>query len=351
MPDRKLYIHIGPQKTGSTAIQQGLKHNADKLWARGYEFPDIGMTFGGHHNIIAELCGMDIYQDKLGGLKAFKEHALRSDKHMILSSEVFGQIENRAPLKRLQRMFSDMFEIKIIGYLRPQYELLPSLYKTEFFSRWRKALAWDNSEEAIFLRYGPFEPWCHYALENRRFLNYNFWTRLFDDVFGRDAVDIDIYGGNRFDAFSDFLKKCDIPDPEAFEAPGLTHVSSVNLNFEILRQRYRLKGTKTAAEKKHLDDTIIKADYIITHFLKKASYQGHCSLYNKPLLDKVLTQFQPSNQRLARRRFSRKRLFKQEMTLRPHDNNIMDYFSDAEQAALETKLANMELAQDKIARG
>ncbi|HMN86610.1 MAG TPA: hypothetical protein PKA74_11550, partial [Bauldia sp.] len=48
---RTLLIHVGPHKTGTTAIQQSLVENAALLRAAGHSYPEVGFLLFGHHGL------------------------------------------------------------------------------------------------------------------------------------------------------------------------------------------------------------------------------------------------------------------------------------------------------------
>ena len=52
---RKLILHIGRHKTGTTAIQRFLYGNPELLRANGYCYPDHGAIGFGHHDIAGAL--------------------------------------------------------------------------------------------------------------------------------------------------------------------------------------------------------------------------------------------------------------------------------------------------------
>jgi hypothetical protein len=58
---KKIYIHCGFHKTGSTAVQIALSQNAERLRTEGYLYAHTGLVGDrmrqGHHNIAWELAG------------------------------------------------------------------------------------------------------------------------------------------------------------------------------------------------------------------------------------------------------------------------------------------------------
>jgi hypothetical protein len=57
---RVCYIHVGPHKTGSSAIQWFLKEHRLALLKQGYFVPESGTVHGGHHPLVRKLCGQEL---------------------------------------------------------------------------------------------------------------------------------------------------------------------------------------------------------------------------------------------------------------------------------------------------
>lgn len=60
MAKRVCYIHIGPHKTGTSAIQWFLKEHRAELLKQGYFVPESGTLHGGHHPLVRKLCGQEL---------------------------------------------------------------------------------------------------------------------------------------------------------------------------------------------------------------------------------------------------------------------------------------------------
>ena len=129
---KALYIHIGVHKTGSTAIQQYLFINKDKL-------KEIGVLYPGNKNNHYGISN-DLRKDKEPWLneesetfKVFTEikNNLFNYQKFILSSE--GFCENYKiivpQLKKTLEYFNLDIQIKIITFYRKQESLLLSAYQ------------------------------------------------------------------------------------------------------------------------------------------------------------------------------------------------------------------------------
>ena len=131
---KKLYIHVGLHKTGTTGIQALLTANTKQLAQRGVFYPDTGRIANtleytavpayAHHNIpLVTMGGDDSLLHKL--IKEIKD----SDSHTaVISSEVFMQ-QFKNDLSNISRLaiLRDHFEVKIVFYLRRQDSLYESV--------------------------------------------------------------------------------------------------------------------------------------------------------------------------------------------------------------------------------
>src|ERR1700733_9939833 len=91
---RRLFIHLGLAKTGTTSLQNYFAQRRRELVALGFDYPTVGTTSRGiaHHNIPFELLGSDEFDASCGkttDFLAFLGSAGRAP-NIVLSSEVFG---------------------------------------------------------------------------------------------------------------------------------------------------------------------------------------------------------------------------------------------------------------------
>ena len=54
---KKFILHIGTNKTGTTAIQSFLYNNSQQIRNLGFSYPDFGIHNHGHHNLARLLKG------------------------------------------------------------------------------------------------------------------------------------------------------------------------------------------------------------------------------------------------------------------------------------------------------
>ncbi|MDC0736662.1 hypothetical protein N6L24_00075 [Cognatishimia sp. SS12] len=121
----QVIIHIGTQKTGSTAIQSALFSNAEALEPLGYHFVKAGRRRAAHNHIAVSSRGPEI-----GALldEVVAEIDAAPDKIHILSSEMFFRT---SIAETLAAAFPDRLKdnIKFIAYVRRQDKFLEAMYK------------------------------------------------------------------------------------------------------------------------------------------------------------------------------------------------------------------------------
>jgi len=331
MPKRGLYIHVGPHKTGTTTIQRGLVANREVLEKRGYHYPEVGYLYDGHHNLVFDINEMDKFVPVLGGLDQLVEFGKSSKGHIILSSETFDNIVTRAPLEKLKNALAEQFEIHIIGYLRPQTELLQSLWKTEV------------RFEGL---YDDFDEWLPKAMERWPFLKYDAWLSVFVDVFGKDNVHFQIYNPKSDDLLLNFLKICGLADLSEIQIPERENVSLPNLTFELVRRFY----INPYIERRQDEDgktPVQKSSYanvakVVKKFMDAEKLEVPYSCYTKEMLQKVLKTYRPHNIKAAQQFFARPKLFPERKALKAAPHKLVDFLSTEQALRLSGAIIEME---------
>lgn len=136
---KKLYIHIGVHKTGTTSIQHFLCHNRSILEQFGHTYPDIDITQAAHHKVANELIhdiGLSIFNkksslisdhNKFSRLKMLKKFITETPfNKIIISTEQLEWLTQPLIIKN----YLGPLDYKIIIYLRRQDSYLESLYQT-----------------------------------------------------------------------------------------------------------------------------------------------------------------------------------------------------------------------------
>jgi hypothetical protein len=130
---KKLYIHCGLHKTGTTALQIFLRNNTESLRAAGILVPSAGCVYSvasGHHNIAWQITRDRRFDKEFGDIGALTDEIRNFSGDILLSSEDFegslGRPDAFAPLVRFA--ISTQREPVLIIYVRNQISYLESLY-------------------------------------------------------------------------------------------------------------------------------------------------------------------------------------------------------------------------------
>lgn len=180
----KFYLHIGMNKTGSSAIQSYFHHNRKILSELGILWPQAGLgslaAGHGYHYALSEALGFNpkpqtnLDEDYLENLRnRFQTEVQKfSPRTVIFSSEFFVLKRNVKPVKS----FFGELDMKIIIHLRRHDKWWPSLYaqaiKTTPFPPWKRSFSsyyeMQNKRKAQHLKFGDIlQTWSeHFGEEN-----------------------------------------------------------------------------------------------------------------------------------------------------------------------------------------
>lgn len=155
---RTCFLHIGTEKTGSTAIQVFLQRNKETLQSLGYYLPTTLGTpdnrifssyFASHVDEFSRQQGVLTEAQKQIYFQSFEAQTteeirtgLRDHHSVILSSEhLHSRVKARTDIARIARMLEPLFDrIVVICYFRRQGEMALSLYSTVLKSGWTMSL-------------------------------------------------------------------------------------------------------------------------------------------------------------------------------------------------------------------
>jgi hypothetical protein len=131
---KTIFLHIGPPKTGTSAIQQFLSANRKILKENGYLYPGRGLA---HHDMAREFHSLTVTDIRNNPALATNNYFAEIDASgldkIILSSENFnGLMQQRENLKKeiasLKEFLIPRFQVNIIFYVRRQDEKIESMY-------------------------------------------------------------------------------------------------------------------------------------------------------------------------------------------------------------------------------
>lgn len=185
---KRLVIHTGFHKSGTTALQEALAENRKSLKENGVVYPSIGTK--SHHRAAWSINEKVWGWKKRGGEKVSPkvwENLVKRINNseadtVILSSEFFSELDGEK-IRKISQDVKDR-EIEILFTLRPLVKLLPSSYQQ-------------------YLKYGmkvKYEEWLHEIFNNREKtkVSPSFWKRhehskviaRWVDIFGANKVTV-----------------------------------------------------------------------------------------------------------------------------------------------------------------
>lgn len=206
---RQLYLHIGYPKTGTTAIQEFLFSNRERLLEHGVLYPETGIAKYAHHQIPwvftkdrrsrEGICEEDIKE----GVKREVRESPDADK-TVISSE--GFVFAMQPEDVLDIFCDDFDEIKLIVYLRQPFRWIQSDYN-QGVKGWRQ-LTCSFEEHLNAVLSAKNSPMNFFGVLSK-------WA----SVFGWDNTIVRSYDIERSGLVNGFLDILGIHDVNAFNKP------------------------------------------------------------------------------------------------------------------------------------
>lgn len=131
-PEKKrVVIHAGGYKTGTTYFQELIYKNRDTLLRKGIVYPELGLGLNTNHNRYSHrLLGINLAK---GNKQQFPEiiSGLRQDpalKQALISYEGFSQPHTIKMLAKMRDQFDDI-DLHAVLVFRPHIDFLISLYR------------------------------------------------------------------------------------------------------------------------------------------------------------------------------------------------------------------------------
>ncbi|MCE2950692.1 MAG: hypothetical protein ACK5TR_07170 [Alphaproteobacteria bacterium] len=214
---KKLYIHIGLGKTGTTSIQASLSQSRPLLKNKGILYPKAGtMGIGNglaHHGLASckdSLKETEIYWEILAEQKEYECHSV------VLSSELFS-----IPSDAMKAFCQEFHEVIVLSYVREQVSLIESVYHTHQAMN----MTFDSMPLTGEVNYLAGVD-CFF--ENTRIL-YDFTTILkpWRETFGKEKIKARLYHprDDTFDVLDDFYHLIDINAMEMLKPTTKLNVS------------------------------------------------------------------------------------------------------------------------------
>jgi hypothetical protein len=203
---KKLFIHIGGHKTGSTAVQATLFRSRALLKESGILFPNAGLKGNAHQNWAKSL---GIPPKNSQNIEQFRqlESQLTTDLEgnnnitsVVLSSEEFEYCNDLKLLKGLQIQY----DTKIILYIRKQDLCLESIY--------------NQNVRQIDIRYTGSIYQLALKINFYHRLNYRRKLTIWERLFGKENIIVRPYNTNLVDndIRIDFLNLLGLTSPQDF---------------------------------------------------------------------------------------------------------------------------------------
>lgn len=170
---RRLIMHIGQHKTGTTAIQKTLLNNREKLQSRGIHYPDTAFFYYGHHKI-PEALGV---ADRAAEAESYIGAIEALDGTVVISSENFCRASPEA-IARLRGLVKR--DTTIVLYLRNFLDIPYAWWQEEVKHGARK-------EFAAFLAEQLLRPYRNHLLGISQTI------KRYAEAFGEGAIELYLY--------------------------------------------------------------------------------------------------------------------------------------------------------------
>ncbi|MGA8245435.1 MAG: hypothetical protein WB797_00875, partial [Nocardioides sp.] len=162
LPEGAVLLHIGPYKTGSTAIQQALFDQRDLLAEYGVHYPGRWRRLFREGHALMQWAPrgrpvppVSVWDEFAAGIRA------RSDVRVCLSTEDFGRIRSA---ERSRKVVADLGadRLHVIAVARAYHRLMPSHWQERVKSHERRS----------------YDEWLHELLEgdDSHEVHRSFWT-------------------------------------------------------------------------------------------------------------------------------------------------------------------------------
>lgn len=314
---KKLILHIGTEKTGTTSIQNFLYENRNELLEKNIYIPkNLGYK---NHRKLATICMNDGHTDdhhkslnlqNSNEIKSWQkktrfqiENELKeiTQETTIITSEHFSsRLTNKYEVIRLKELLANFFDdIKVVIYLRRQDEYAVSLYST--------ALKDGMTHRQILPNKKLTERYDYFRI-----------CTLWESVFNK--IDVRIFEKNRLinnDLISDFLTTNNIPTNKLKRSnkkdnPSITAEAQ---EYLLAWNKINPKYNKNGVDPKHND--IVKT--------LEDNFPGKQRMPIKSHVTEWLKKYEESNKKVRERYFpNEKVLFSTDFTKYPEKYQSID---------------------------
>jgi hypothetical protein len=148
-----VFLHIGPHKTGTTAIQAFLRRNTNELRRRGFYYPCTDPSTDNQHDLAIGLRAPSLCRETIGRIHEILDTSYREGCHsVVFSSEMFA--EHEIPIHDFAHIFEG-HQLTVLAYIRRPDHLLESAYA--------QLVKEDSARRAEALEEAPMPYDCSYT--------------------------------------------------------------------------------------------------------------------------------------------------------------------------------------------
>jgi hypothetical protein len=288
---RKVFLHIGIRRTGSTTIARFLDTNRRKLVDKGFLYPKIGCWKGGHHLLPGYFIGSDYWLWQCQNLFLFDSNIERvfnflkdeieesTCKSVILSSPYFYNISSDA-VQIIAELLHE-YDVTIIVYLRRQDSWVESLYCDAVEN---PHIKFTGTPADLPILGGGAQFPC-YPVELPEFLDYHRMLAPWGQVFGPENIIVREYDKLQKGVLADFLELTKLSD-------FFSSVNEPNLNASIPHRALNILRAGNRLEL--IDDDYEELKKNLNRSANK-QIRGNEFLVDRNLRSKIMKECQQSN--------------------------------------------------------
>lgn len=271
---KKLILHIGTEKTGTTAIQEFLSLNRERFLDLGFFIPKSPSSSAPNHRKLAtaffnESRSDDSFQHfNIKNFENWRERVLTDVRgelqgcdtpvHIISSEHFSSRLTTRSEKADLYAFLNSIYdEIELVSYFRRQDQYAVSLYSTYLKSGGTEKRILPNSKNLS--RYGYYE-----------------MCRDWEKVFGIGSLKARVFDRNELvsgNIVDDFCNILDVDVGGFLLAEGDVNPSLTHFGQEILRNTNHLLKKGLIGAKRHAEFVgYLESKYSGSPRLPKRSY-------------------------------------------------------------------------------
>jgi|SaaInlStandDraft_1057018.scaffolds.fasta_scaffold47524_2 hypothetical protein len=180
---KKVFVHIGIGKTGSTSIQAMMANSSKTLSKEGVFYPTLGHIYFGHHELALLANQQNHILALKSRLKALENEFREKEESVLVISTEMLCFSPECVAKLYGEIFN-CYEAKIVFYVRDQISLLPSVYLENLKNNDANGMAFD---EFFQKSQSAFDFLLRIMNWEKFFGKENIITRVYDKQFQRDS--------------------------------------------------------------------------------------------------------------------------------------------------------------------